>query len=56
MSLKVVLKMMAELEPEELDALVKTMTEVQAEKAEPFLLVEVKRPPRRKTEKVCKSD
>jgi hypothetical protein len=55
MSLKDVLKMMAELEPEELDALVKTMTEGQAEKAEPVVEVS-KRPPRRKTKKGGKTD
>ena len=56
MSLKDVLKMMAELEPEELDALVKTMAAGQT-KQEPAEPVEVtKRPPKRRTKKGGKPD
>ena len=57
MSLKDVLKMMAELAPEELDALVKTMAAGQKDKSADIEEVEVtKSPPRRKTKKRGKTD
>ncbi len=58
MSLKDVLKMMAELEPEELDALVKTMTAGQAEQAEQVEPVEPvkKSPPKQRRGKKVKTD